>query len=230
MHHIFVHAAKPEDWQKNLANPQKHWRLGYSAWALAHCWMATEGFPIEINRLFEASGIPTFQTVTPLIIIPEYLVALPPLKGHPSQNDLFVLAKSADGDLISLTVEGKVSESFDKTVGDWLAKPTRGKKVRLEHIQNLLGLSDIPPHIRYQLLHRTASAITEALRFNANYAAMIVHSFSQQDSWFEDFAAFIRLYGVQSQPGQLFHLVNTQGVELFAGWARGDVKYLEVLP
>ena len=67
--------------------------MGYSAWALAHCWMATEKLSIEINRLFKTPGIPTFQTVTPLIIIPEYLVALPPLKGHPSQNDLFVLAK-----------------------------------------------------------------------------------------------------------------------------------------
>jgi len=228
MHPIFVHASKPEDWQTNLADPHKHWRVGYSAWALAHCWMAAKGFPDEINRLFKASGIPAFQTITPLIIIPEYQVSFPPLQGHPSQNDLFALAKSTEGDLISLTVEGKVSESFDKTVGDWLAKPTHGKMVRLEFIQEQLGLSDIPAHIRYQLLHRTASAVNEALRFNARYAVMIVHSFSQQDEWFDDFAAFLGLFGAQSQPGQLFHLVITKGVKLFAGWARGEAKYLMV--
>lgn len=228
MRQIFVHVAEPEDWRMNLADPQKHWRVGYSARALAHCWMATEDFPFEIDRLFKASGIPTFQTLTPLIIIPEYQVALPPLRGHPSQNDIFVLAKAPDGSLISLTVEGKVSESFDKTVGDWQAKPTPGKKVRLDHIRNLLGLDAIPTNIRYQLLHRTASAVTEALRFNANYAAMIVHSFSQQDAWFGDFAAFLGQYSVPAQPGKLIHLANTQGIELFAGWARGEAKYLEI--
>ena len=228
MHPIFVHASKPEDWQTNLADPHKHWRVGYSAWALAHCWMAAKGFPDEINRLFKASGIPAFQTITPLIIIPEYQVSFPPLQGHPSQNDLFALAKSADGGLISLTVEGKVSESFGKTVGDWLAKPTPGKMVRLEHIRNLLGLNDIPAHIRYQLLHRTASAVIEALRFNAQYAAMIVHSFSQQDAWFEDFTTFLGLFSARVQLGQLIPLTEIQGVELYAGWARGDAKYLEV--
>jgi hypothetical protein len=57
---------------------------------------------------------------------------------------------------------------------------------------------------------------------------MIVHSFSQQDACFGDFAAFLGLYGVQAQSGQMAHLANIQGVELFAGWACGEAKYLEV--
>ena len=47
-------------------------------------------------------------------------------------------------------------------------------------------------HSKYQLLHRTASAIIEAERFNANHALMLVHSFSLANEWYGDFE-FIKL-------------------------------------
>jgi hypothetical protein len=36
----------------------------------------------------------------------------------------------------------------------------------------------VPDAIRYQLLHRAASVVIEAERFNASYAVLPVHSFS----------------------------------------------------
>jgi hypothetical protein len=47
--------------------------------------------------------------------------------GHPSQNDILVLAKR-NKDLVAIAVEGKVSESFGETVGDWLKIESEGKK------------------------------------------------------------------------------------------------------
>ncbi|GAB4582074.1 MAG: hypothetical protein Fur0022_48270 [Anaerolineales bacterium] len=52
-----------------------------------------------------------------------------------------------------------------------------------------------PLNIRYQLLHRTASAIIEAKQLNARYAMMIVHSFSTEHKWFSDYQDFLDLFG-----------------------------------
>jgi len=57
---------------------------------------------------------------------------------------------------------------------------------------------------RYQLLHRIASAVIEAERFDARLAGMIVHSFSTRATWFDEFSSFVRLLGVSSdvEPGR----------------------------
>ena len=65
-----------------------------------------------------------------LLAIPEYQVTLPPHPGHASQNDLFVLVKAADGNLISITVEGKVDESFGPRLSDWMKDGSPGKELR----------------------------------------------------------------------------------------------------
>ena len=131
-------------------------------------------------------------------------------------------------DLVSITVEGKVSESFDKTLGDWLQGASKGKLLRLDYLKQQLGLSgDIDPSIRYQLLHRTASAVIGAKRFNAPIAVMIVHSFSQQNEWFDDYIAFLSLYGETAEVGDLICLGNIDSVKLYVGWVKGDARFLE---
>lgn len=226
MKHIFVPTKSGDDWQQFLAEPERQWRTGFSAKALAYCWEQADGFPPEIASLFSQSGVPSFQQVELLLAFPEYQVSLPGGK-RPSQNDLFVLARGADGHLIAITVEGKVSEPFGPTLEEWSVSQSQGKKERLEFIRQSLGVnSEFPPQIRYQLLHRTASAIIEATRFNARSAVMLVHSFSQDDLWFEDFQAFIRLFGVEAQPNRLFWLKERHGISLYTGWAKGDARFL----
>lgn len=227
---IFIPTRGADDWRRLLAAPEKHWRIGYSAKALAYCWESTDGFPPEVALLFLQSGVPAFQQIELLLAVPEHKVILLPRSGHPSQNDLFVLAKAADGQLIAVTVEGKVSEPFGETLGEWNAEASRGKTERLTYIQTQLGLTgELPGHIRYQLLHRTVSAVLEAGRFNAQNAAMIVHSFSQADLWFDEYQAFLGLFDVQaSAPGQLFFLKEAHGVKLYSGWARGNEEFLRV--
>jgi hypothetical protein len=225
MNRIYIPTADPHDWRRLLAAPEKHWRTGYSAKALSHCWEAADGFPPEIARLFSKSGIPELQGIEPLIIMPEHQVPLPG-GARPSQNDLFVLAK-AQGHLVSMTVEGKVSEPFGQSIEEWLKHASSGKLERLPFLKDRLGLTqDLPSHIRYQLLHRTASAVIEAVRFTAKIAVMIVHSFSQEDTWFEDYKRFVMLYGPRPVPNQLVFLTETQGVRLYSGWVRGEARWL----
>jgi len=215
----------PEDWRPLLAQPQKHWRTGYSAKALAYRWQESRGFPSEVRQVFHRSGIDVFQDIEMLLAFPEFKVALPGGR-RASQSDIFILAKGA-GQLVSITVEGKVSESFGDIIAEWKTKAGRGREARLKYLCNLLGLD--PPSvngIRYQLLHRTASAVIEAKKFGAPNALMLVHSFSDDDEWFDDYQRFLTLFGVSGKPNSLVFTRNINGVNLYLGWVKGNKKYL----
>jgi len=222
---IYLPAHKPEDWQPHLGDPKKHWKTGYSAKTLAYCWQEADGFPREVQTVFRKSGTP-FADLTPLIILPEHKVALPG-RSTASQSDLWILAKSGN-ELFSITVEGKISESFDKPVRNWLLEDTKGKHIRLAFLIKTLGISDtFDRSIRYQLLHRTASAILEAKRFLASHAMVIVHSFSPLDKWFEDFAKFVRLFGLTPKVNSVVSAQAPAGLPLHFAWIHGDEKYLK---
>ena len=98
----------------------------------------------------------------------------------------------------------------------------------LHDMQQQLGLDAVPDDIYYQLLHRTASAMIGARRFNARYAVMLVHSFSPTGSWFEEYARFLNLFGVTAQKDRLHHLNAVDGINLYAAWVTGDSRFLEV--
>lgn len=227
MSRIFIPTDTPEDWKHLLAEPNKHWKTGYSAKALAYCWQEAKGFPSEVRRLFKKSGIKTFQNVKMLTAFPEYKVPLPGgLRA--SQNDIFILA-NGDNQLISIMVEGKVSEPFGETVAEWKAQYGKGKRERLDYLCRLLQLDKTHiDYIRYQLLHRTASAIIEANRFHAKSALMLVHSFSQIDEWFDDYHEFLALFGARGEIDSLVFAKNISGVDLYFGWVKGNKRYLEI--
>ncbi len=79
--------------------------------------------------------------------------------------------------------------------------------------------------IRYQLLHRTASAVIEARRFHAA-VMMLVHSFSLTHEWFDDFAKFAKLYDVEPMPNAVPKLECRGEIPLFIAWSVGDARYL----
>lgn len=125
----------------------------------------------------------------------------------------------------SVMVEGKVEESFDRQLGEWLRHASPGKLQRLAYLAQLLSLEmqEIPATIHYQLLHRTASALIKAERFKTDLADMIVHSFSPTFRWFESFAAFTRLLGVEEEiaPESLLRVRACAACPLYLGWAIG---------
>ena len=192
---------------------------------LAYCWEETDGFPPEIASLFENSREGSLAGSEFLLAIPEYKV---PLEGHgkPSQSDVFILAKNQANDLIAIVIEGKVAETFGPTVGQWYEPETKGKRLRLAGLKKRLGLEEIANHIRYQLVHRTASSVIEAERFGAEIAVMIVHSFSDEDAGYDDYSGFLALFGAKAAQDQLVFLTDVNGVSLYSGWATGNAKYL----
>ena len=113
---ILIPSKSPEDWSAFLARPYLHWKRGYSATSLAYCWEEANGFPECVRKAFRASELPLLRDTSVLLAIPEHKVPLPGGRTA-SQNDLFVLAKG-DAELISITVEGKVSEPFGPLVSE----------------------------------------------------------------------------------------------------------------
>ena len=226
MNKFYVHSKGPESWKELLAEPDKHWKTGYSARSLAYCWEEAQGFPKSVTDVFKSSSFELFHSIEFILGIPEHKVDLPPKGGRPSRNDLLVHAKSRD-ELISIAVEGKVAEPFGPLVSEWMEDTSPGKSERLEFLINLLEINnkDIS-NIRYQLLHRTASALIEAERFCAPHALMLVHSFSQTHEWFEDYAAFAALYGQKAGPDSLVSIGEISGKNLYLSWVTGAPEYL----
>lgn len=212
----------PEDWK--VLHPERHWKTGYSAKALAYSWETANGFPGEIEEVFGGSQ---FSEAELLIGFPEYRTPLPG-RGRSSQTDLFVLAKVSGG-LMTVAVEGKVGEDFGPTVWEWNPEGSRNRQTRIRGISDLLGLPlDSVSNLRYQLLHRTAAALIEAERFNARYAVMLVHSFSQEDEHFDDYQAFLKLLGVSGRVNSVTYAGNKGGTDLYLAWVRGDARFLRV--
>lgn len=221
---IYTPSTGADSWKCLLADP-RHWKTGHSAKTLAHCWEeAKEGFPESFASALRASGL----NMELLLAMPEFKVDLPP-SGRPSQNDIFVLARESTN-ITVIMVEGKVNELFDKTVGDW--KNSNGKEERLRFLLEKLELTRLGTidDIRYQLLHRTVSAILTAEQFYAKRAMMIVHSFGDKDTpnW-NDFKMFAALLADEEpQPDRVYRCKTlSSSIELWIGWVSGEKKYLK---
>jgi hypothetical protein len=216
---FYVPTRSAECWKSLLADPEKQWRAGFSARTLASCWEHAKGVPPEISCLFPGK-------LSLLFAVPEHRVDLPGGR-RASQTDLFALMRWNE-ETVACAIEGKVEEPFGPTLGEWLAVPTPGKQERLAYLCRVLGLTtDLPMSTRYQLIHRTASAVIEADRFKTDHAAIIVHSFSDGNSWFSDFAAFQTLFRQRGEIGQRVSTVVPSGRPLHLAWAQGDMAFLK---
>jgi hypothetical protein len=186
---------------------------------MAYSWEETDAAPVEVADLMTQA----FGCGELLFAVPEHQTALPGGERK-SQSDVFALVRHGSG-LAAYTIEGKVDEPFGPTVGEWSVDASPGKIERLAFLCEKLGLPLCPPEIRYQLLHRTVSALIEAERFDAKLAGMIVHSFSPTQRWFKDFSQFAELIGCEGEAGVAAVSELPSGISLMLGWASGDQRF-----
>jgi len=219
---ILIPTDGPEAWKQFLAEPDKQWASGFSAMSTAYSWENAGGIPKEIAALFQYADEPLLRDAELALAIPEYKVGLDG-GPRPSQNDVFAILSCSHG-LITMMVEGKAREDFDSPLGDWKKRRSSyGAKTRMAHIIENIGLErTIPDSIRYQLLHRAASAVIEAKRFHAPFAVIIVQSFVVDDSQnhYDDFCAFVRLFNKVPTKGKLIEISRPQERRLFAAWVQ----------
>ena len=221
MSKILVPSHGPDDWKQFLAQPDLHWSKGYSARTMAYSWEDANTAPPEVAALMEQA----YGSGELLFAVPEHKTALPGGERK-SQSDAFALVRH-EGGLATYTIEGKVDEPFGPTVGEWSTNASPGKIERLGYLCAMLGLNACPADVRYQLLHRTVSALIEANRFDAKLAGMIVHSFSPERRWFPEFARFCALLGCEAEAGRAATTTVPSGKTLMLGWACGDQEFRE---
>lgn len=206
-----------EDWQRHVAAVE-HWKPGGSAYELARSWELAHGFPPAIRAVLATARDPAVHALEPLLGIPEHRVALAG-GSRASQSDLFVLGRAGDGELAAIAVEGKVGEPFGPLVAEWIADGSEGKHDRLDQLCALLGLDrSATGRLRYQLLHRTASAVLEAQRFGASRAILLVHSFHPSAKHFTDFRVFARALGVDVGRDEVTMAPKLADPRLLLGW------------
>ncbi|MCH8992970.1 MAG: hypothetical protein IIA44_14625, partial [Acidobacteria bacterium] len=164
----------PASWKQLLADPEKQWKVGKSARTLANCWEASDGFPPDVSAVLDASGYGQLSNLAFVAGFPEHKVKLPG-GSRSSQTDVYVLGSNRYG-LASIAVEGKVLEPFGDTVADWLGDaPSKGMQIRLRFLAENLSLDpDAIGDLRYQLFHRTVTAILEGRRLHARTYTMLV--------------------------------------------------------
>ena len=208
--------AKPEDVIPYLAKQEHHWKKGYSAYELAHSWVNADGIPTTVRLVLDTCPDCAGAALVEGFFERDVDLRTP---GRPSQTDLLVFAKLAHGNAV-IAVEGKVDEPFGDLVSKWNNTP--GKETRLEALCASLGLS-IPnvAATRYQLLHRTASALYEAQRYQVKRAMMLVHSFSEANRSFQDFQAFAEIMGMPvGDVNQVSGERECEGIRLRLAWVK----------
>jgi hypothetical protein len=207
--------ARPEDVIPHLAKGTGDWKKGYSAYELAHSWVAADGVPQSVRIVLD--GDPTFHGAQPIEGFFERKVDLG-TPGRPSQTDLLLLVKLRSGYGV-IAIEGKVDESFGPVIGEW-NDGSHGRVRRLARLCETLELApDDVSHLRYQLLHGTASAVYEARRYHCRQAVMLVHSFSPRGASFDDFAAFAAAMHLPPvRPDQMSRAKLCAGVHLRLAW------------
>jgi hypothetical protein len=136
-----------------------------------------------------------------------------------SQTDLLAIA-GIGSSLAVIAVEGKVTESFDKRVAEWLADGSKGKRERLNRLCGLLGLNaDQVGELRYQFFHRTAAAILEARRYRASKAILLIHSFCPNATGLSDYVQFGRRLGFDGLArDRLSEGQEVGGMQFRLGW------------
>jgi hypothetical protein len=204
----------PEQARLLLRDPDLHWKRGRSAFETATAWINARGVPAKVASVLEQA--PEWQGAEVAAGFFEHPTALD-TQIAPSQTDILVVCGLTSG-LGVLAVEGKAGESFGPLVEDWRTSP--GRESRYDWACNVFGLDGgVCQNLRWQLFHRTASAVLEAKRFRAAHAVMLVHDFSGAQSSVPDFLAFAERLGLAgAAPDALSAPKIIDGVSLRLGW------------
>ena len=226
MKRILMPTTSGSDWQRLLGKPKLHWKVGYSAMSAAACWEDNHpNLPSEIVTALEATNDVALKNLELLLAIPEWEVDLPG-GDRPSQTDIMAITQSKNG-LIVLAVEAKVEEPFGPTLQEKKLDASGGQLSRISYLEKELGrTTPFPNHIRYQLLHRSVSALLTAKSFHSSVAVMLVHSFSQKSKWRNEFEMFCNELNCMALSSDIWEVPNIQGRRLLLGWCKGNPKYL----
>jgi hypothetical protein len=218
---IHVPLLKPEDVIPHLGKPT-HWKEGRSAKAVAESWFYANDLPPAVRAVLDQAE--EYRGAELIDAWLERCVALGDGQ-RPTQTDLMAVLGLGD-ELAVLAVEAKVDESFGPTVDEWLVGASELKLRRLAYLTGLFSLDPAAcGPLRYQFLHRTASAVLEARRYRARRAVMLVQSFCPRASGFEDYVRFFAAVGCTGlSPAVLSSSLEVGELSLRVGWVSEELR------
>lgn len=175
-------------------------------------WAAARGVPPEFSQILGAAA--KVRTA-----IPGLKVDIPGGK-EPSRCDVFAEVKTDDG-LGAIGLTAKADDGFGQTIAEWQKDRVNGGRARLGALCHTLGTQYPPPlDLRYQPFHRLAAAIYEMDNHchDADFAAMIVQSFSKSQKEFDVFNAFCKLLGTGLVLGAPCRTTLKSHRRILSGW------------
>jgi hypothetical protein len=200
---------------KRYLAEERHWKPGYSACELATSWIQAGDIPNSVRVVLDQS-----DTYRGCRLVEGFFERQVDLRtpGQPSQTDLLSVVQLKEGGYAVIAVEGKVKETFGPLVADW--ENSHGKTRRLASLCALLELKEGDvQRLRYQLLHRAASALYEAERYGADHAMLLVHSFDPDHASLDDFQVFASALGVGGAgQGRVSSSKQLHGREFSLAW------------
>lgn len=227
MKRMFIPTTSGTDWQRLLAKPRLHWKKGASAMTAAASWEASDPrLPPEISRLLDSTADLALFDQRLVAAFPEWQVALPGGATN-SCTDVLAVCRNDRG-LCVMGVEAKVEEDFGPTLGEKRSAMAEAQDRRLSYLHQLLHVAHFDDSIRYQLLHRTASALLTAQEFHASVAAMVVHAFETPQPQRDDFLAFARALGALELIPLVYRVPTFSGPSLYLAWCDGDASFRRV--
>lgn len=217
MKRILIPTRAPEDWKWLLAKPDLHWRPGRSAMACALSWeSAAGGVPDRIRKVLNACGEDALAGLELLAAVPEWQVALPG-GATTSNTDVMAFCSNPAG-LCVIAVEAKVDESFGPLLGEKRLGHDDGALTRIGFLHEMLQVAPLGDDIRYQLLHRTASAILTARAFHAKTAVMLVQAFGTPAHRRQDFDRFVDATRAVRMGESVWRLTSHHHPTLYLAW------------
>ncbi len=98
----------------------------------------------------------------------------------------------------------------------------------MTYLHSLLGVERFDDSVRYQLLHRTASALLTAREFHAVAAVMLVHAFDTPASQRADFETFRAALNAHEVAPMVYKVPSFDNPSLYLAWSDGDTKFRKV--
>src|SRR5438477_5709682 len=139
MNRICISTRGVGSWRDRLANPDRQWKRGFSAFETAVSWelaaTSKSGIPKPIEKLFHESN---YSEPLLMFAVAEHKVDLPGGNAA-SQCDVWAVVSTSVG-MLSLTVEAKASEAFgDEILEKWLvaggSQDSKGnREKRMEYV------------------------------------------------------------------------------------------------
>jgi len=96
---------------------------------------------------------------------------------------------------------------------------------RLSYLHKLLRVEHFDDAVRYQLLHRTASALLTAQQFHAVAAVMLVHAFDTPAPQRADFLVFVQAMKATQVAPLVYRVQSFEKPSLYLAWCAGDSKF-----